>query len=313
MSADTSKRGIVFNIQRYSIHDGPGIRTTVFLKGCPLRCFWCQNPESQKRKPEVFLNKSRCTLCGQCVAVCPTGASTLSEKSSTIDRNVCIGCGKCAEVCRDEARSLVGKYMTVGEVMQEVVKDKKFYENSGGGVTLSGGDPITQPKFACAILQACKGVGLHTALDTCGYVSWVTIEKLLKYTDLVLYDIKCIDSRKHYDATGKPNDAILENAKRIAKYKAMRVRVPVIPGFNDSTDEIRAIAHFTKVELGSVDIDLLPYNKMGEIKYERLDRTGVHLEEKDEGDMEGLKAVVRLEVEQSRKLFDKGGEQMTPG
>ena len=308
MSTDRNTKGIVFNIQRYSIHDGPGIRTTVFLKGCPLQCFWCQNPESQKRKPEVFLNKSKCTLCGECVAVCPTGASALSERSSTIDRDKCTGCGKCVEACPNEARSLVGRDMTIDEVMKEVIRDRRFYENSGGGVTLSGGEPIAQPKFACAILQACKGAGLHTVLDTCGYVSWPTMEKLLKYTDLVLYDIKCMGRKKHYEATGKANEIILENAKRIAKYKAMRVRVPVIPGFNDSADEISAIAHFVKAELNSVDIDLLPYNKMGEIKYERLDRTCVHLEEKDEGDVENLKAIVKLELD--KELSEEPGKEV---
>jgi len=289
---DESTRGVIFNIQRYSIHDGPGIRTTVFLKGCPLECFWCQNPESQRKKPEVFLNKEKCTLCGQCVAICPTGASTLSAESSTIDRSKCIGCGKCVEACPNEARSLVGREATVDEVMQEVVRDRRFYENSGGGVTLGGGEPATQPEFALAILQRCKEEGLHTVLDTCGYAPWPIIEKLLEYTDLVLYDIKCMDAKKHHGATGKPNDIILENAKRIAKYKPMMVRVPMIPGFSDSAEEVRAIANFVKEELGSVDIDLLPYNKWGESKYERLDKTCFRLEEQTEEDIERLRAII---------------------
>jgi len=304
-----STKGIIFNIQRYSIHDGPGIRTTVFFKGCPLHCFWCQNPESQKRKPEIFLYQDRCMLCGQCVVVCPPGASVLSEASSTIDREVCIGCGKCVDVCPNKARSLVGRYMKPDEVMREVLRDRKFYENSGGGITLSGGEPTAQPEFACAILQACKEAGLHTVLDTCGYVSWPIIERLLKYTDLVLYDIKSMDAVKHREATGKDNRIILKNAKKIAKRKAMRVRVPVIPGFNDSAEEIGAIVHFVKTELGSVNIDLLPYNKMGEIKYERLGRTCVRLEEKDEGNMENLKAIVKLELDESKELSEgqRGG------
>ena len=156
MLRDEKVTGIIFNIQRYSTQDGPGIRTTVFLKGCPLECFWCQNPESQKTKPEIFLYKDRCALCGRCVEVCSTGASTLSEESSTIDRNKCIGCGLCVEACPNEARSLAGKQVTVDEVMQEVLRDRKFYENSGGGVTLSGGEPTTQPEFALALLRSCK-------------------------------------------------------------------------------------------------------------------------------------------------------------
>ncbi len=289
---DEDTKGVIFNIQRYSIHDGPGIRTTVFFKGCPLECFWCQNPESQRRKPEIFLNKEKCTLCGQCVAICPTGASTLSAESSTIDRSKCIGCGKCVEVCLNAARSLVGRYVTVDEIMQEVVRDRKFYENSGGGVTLGGGEPAAQPEFALAILQRCKEEGLHTVLDTCGYAPWPIMEKLLEYTDLVFFDIKCMGAKKHYGATGKSNDIILENAKRIAKYKPVSVRVPMIPGFNDSTEEVRAIANFAKTELGVMDIGLLHYNKWGESKYERLDKTCFHLEEQSEEDMERLRAIV---------------------
>ncbi len=152
MSVKHASKGIIFNIQRYSIHDGPGIRTTVFFKGCPLSCFWCQNPESQSNEAEVFLIKSNCRLCGRCVAVCPTGASSLLEDSAAIDRGKCIGCGQCVEVCPGEARKLVGAYVTKDEVMREVMKDVKFYENSGGGVTLSGGDPIAQPEFALSIL-----------------------------------------------------------------------------------------------------------------------------------------------------------------
>lgn len=275
-------KGVVFNIQRYSIHDGPGIRTTVFLKGCPLRCYWCQNPESQRKQPEVFLDKDKCTLCGQCVAVCPSEASSLSATSSIIDRSKCIGCGKCAEVCPNGARKLVGGYMTVDEVMEEVLKDVSFYKNSGGGVTLSGGDPVSQPRFALAILQSCKEAGLHTVLDTCGYARWVTIERLLKYTDLVLYDIKHMDAARHRGGTGRLNSIILENAKRIAKFKPMRVRVPLVPGFNDSAEEVRGIAHFVKKEIGLVDIDLHPYNKLGEAKYERLDKIRPHLETQNE-------------------------------
>jgi pyruvate formate lyase activating enzyme len=282
-------KGVIFNIQRYSIHDGPGIRTTLFLKGCPLKCFWCQNPESQRKKPEVFLYKDRCTGCGQCVAACSTGASRLLEKKSTIDRDKCIGCGECVGVCPNEARKLMGRSMTVDKVMQEVVKDSKFYEDSGGGVTLSGGEPTAQPQFALAVLRNCKKAGLHTTLETCGYVSWQTMDKLLEYTDLVLYDVKCLDAKKHYAATGRPNAIILRNIKMIAGYKPIRVRVPMIPGFNDSSHEVRAIANFVKKELGSIEIELLSYNKLGESKCNLLDRDPVHLEDRGDEHMEKLK------------------------
>lgn len=289
-------KGIIFNIQRYSIHDGPGIRTTVFLKGCPLKCFWCQNPESQRSQPEIFLVRSNCTLCGKCFNVCSNGASSLLENNSTIDRSKCIGCGKCVEVCPSEARKLVGTPMTTDEVMREVLKDVKFYENSGGGVTLSGGEPVAQPGFALSILRSCKEAGLHTVLDTCGYVPWGGMKRLLSYTDLVFFDIKTIDTKKHHQATGKSNRLILENAKRIANYKPMRVRVPLIPNFNDSPEDIRRIALFVKNEMGSIEIDLLSYNKLGEVKYDRLDRTCIPAETQTEEDINHLETIVSLEL-----------------
>ena len=290
---DRGQQGIIYNIQRYSIHDGPGIRTTIFFKGCPLNCFWCQNPESQSLKPEIFLNKDACTLCGSCIDVCPTGASTLSEKSSTIDRSKCIGCGKCAEACPNGARTLVGKSATVDEIIQEVIRDKNFYRNSGGGITLSGGEPLAQPEFALSVLQRSREEGLHTALETCGYAAWPALERLLEYTDFVLYDIKCMAPEKHRAATGQSNELILNNAKKIAQLKPMWVRVPMIPDFNDNIEEVKEIARFVNNELGHIDIHLLPYNKLGEGKYSRLDRPAVNLEAKDEGFIQELQDMVR--------------------
>jgi len=296
MSVEEEPKGVIFNIQRYSIHDGPGIRTTVFLKGCQLKCFWCQNPESQRIQPEIFLTRSNCTLCGKCVTVCQTGANRLLENSSTIDRSKCIGCGKCVEVCLREARKLVGRYMTKDEVIREVLKDVKFYENSGGGVTLSGGEPAAQHEFVLSILRGCKEAGLHTVLDTCGDVPWSTMKRLLRPTDLVFFDIKTIEPKKHRGATGRPNRLILENAKRIARTKPMRVRVPLIPNFNDSPEDIRAIARFVKEEMGSIEIDLLPYNKLGEVKYERLDRQCIPTETQTEEYIKHLDTLVNLEL-----------------
>jgi pyruvate formate lyase activating enzyme len=290
------EKGLVFNIQRYSIHDGPGIRTTVFLKSCPLSCFWCQNPESQAGKPEILLDKRKCTLCGACVAACGSKASWLLAESSTIDRRICVGCGECVTVCLNEARRLVGKTMTVEEVMHQVLRDVKFYENSGGGVTLSGGEAAAQPEFALSILKNCKAAGLHTVLDTCGAVSWSILQKLLDYTDLVLYDIKHMDEKKHREATGMDNRLILKNATRIFHHRPMRVRVPMIPGFNDSADEVRAIARFVKNELNGVPIDLLSYNRMGENKFEFLERECCPLLSQDENTIQALEAIVMAET-----------------
>lgn len=291
ISTGKGLKGIIFDIQRYSIHDGPGIRTTVFLKGCPLSCFWCQNPESQALEPVILFDRSRCTSCGQCITACPSGANSLTDEGIKIARGKCTGCGKCLEVCPNEARKLAGRYVTVAEVMEEVLRDRKFYERSGGGVTLSGGEPTLQSEFALHILKKCQEAGLHTAMETCGYVPWQTLEKLLEFTDLVLYDIKCLDTKKHNKATGKPNDLIIANAKKIARSKEMRVRVPLIPGFNDSEEEVSELVRFVKKELGPLKIDLLSYNKLGQDKYGRLERVGVRLEPQSEDYIKKLEAL----------------------
>ncbi len=288
--------GIVFNIQRYSIHDGPGIRTTVFLKGCPLRCFWCQNPESQKMEPQILFDEKKCTSCGECLKVCPSGATSRSDGRIRVDRGRCKASGKCAEVCPNEARKVAGRSMTVDEVMREVMRDVKFYENSGGGVTLSGGDPLAQPDFALSILQRCKRAGLHTALDTCGYAPWTTLEKVLPYVDLFLFDIKHPDPAAHRQGTGRDLDLILQNAKEISKRGKMRVRVPLIPGFNDSPEVVRQIARFVREELHIADVDLLTYNPLGEGKYELLGMLCSPRPYIEEARFEELKAAVRSEL-----------------
>jgi len=296
MAEDNKPQGIIFNIQRYSIHDGPGIRTTVFFKGCPLRCFWCQNPESQVLVPQTFFYRERCTRCGECVKVCPTGASHLLDTSSEIDRDKCITCGKCAEVCPNEARKPVGTYMTVDEVIREVLKDARFYANSGGGVTLSGGEPLLQPEFASALLEKCKFHGLHTALETCGYAPWSAVEQVLRNIDFVLHDIKHVDEKKHITGTGVSNRLIIENARKIARLKPMRVRVPLIPGFNDSEQDILEIARFVRSELGAIPVDLLPYNKMGESKYKLLDRAATPKELQEEVHLQSLRDIISREI-----------------
>ena len=271
-SVSANQKGFIFNIQRYCIHDGPGIRTTVFLKGCPLTCFWCQNPESQKPHPEILLKKDICTTCGRCVEVCPAQANVLTKTSSTIDRDKCIGCGTCVSVCPTQARSISGEKTSVGDIMEEVLRDRSFYKNSGGGITLSGGEPTAQPDFTLQILKASKEHNLHTAVETCGYAPWRIIERILDYTDLVLYDLKCLDLKKHQMATGKSNALILENARKIFKLKHIIFRTPLIPGFNDTSAHIRDIAKFIRYYIGGSQLELLPYNKLGHGKYDLLDR-----------------------------------------
>jgi pyruvate formate lyase activating enzyme len=270
-----ANKGIIFNIQHYSIHDGPGIRTTVFIKGCPLRCFWCQNPESQTLKPQVFFNSEKCAGCGKCVEACPEGAIEIIDGHSRTNRKLCKVCGNCAEVCPNEARNLMGRYVTAGEVFKEVYEDTIFYQRSGGGVTLSGGEPLAQPEFALSVLKLCKYASLHTAIDTCGYAKWSILSRVLDYVDLVLYDFKHMNPIRHKKHTGVSNKLILENARRIYHERSipMLARVPIIPGYNDSVKNIEATAKFIANELGtSVKLHLLPYHRLGETKYERLEQ-----------------------------------------
>lgn len=268
-------RGLIFNIQRYSIHDGPGIRTTVFMKGCPLRCIWCANPEGQALKPEIFLNLEKCTGCGSCVQECPQEAIEIRREKSRTNRQVCIGCGKCAEVCPNEARSLMGKWISAKEVFEEIKRDGIFYERSGGGVTLSGGEPLAQPEFATSILGLCKGAYIHTALETCGHVKWGIFEEVLKFVDILLYDFKHMNPVKHKRYTGVSNRLILDNARRVSRKLSipMWARIPVIPGYNDSVENIEATAKFIAEELGNCvkRVSLLPYHRLGETKFERLE------------------------------------------
>lgn len=268
-------KGVIFNVQHYSIHDGPGIRTTVFLKGCPLRCCWCQNPESQFHLPVIFLNPEKCTGCGNCLEACPSGAIQLIEDKSKTDRTRCEGSGRCAEICPGEARILMGKHVTAGDVFEKVNADTVFYETSGGGVTLSGGDPVGQPDFSAGILKLCRQAGIHTAIDTCGFAGWKIFERILTYVDLVLYDFKHFDDTKHKEYTGVSNKLILENAKRIHHdlHIPLRARIPVIPGYNDSPENIEAAAKFIAEQLDTtITVHLVPYHRMGEGKYENLEQ-----------------------------------------
>ena len=268
------REGIVFNIQGYSIHDGPGVRTTVFLSGCPLRCRWCQNPESNTVAPKLFFIAEKCTGCGRCVPHCPSGAISVAGGHAHTDRTRCTACGACIKACVTDAREISGERMNADAVLARVMKDKIFYDASGGGVTLSGGEVLAQPEFAAELLRRCGEEGLHTAVETCGFAPWERARAVLERADLVLYDLKHMDPDRHRWGTGVDNELILENARRIYHElkKPMAARVPTIPGYNDSEENIAATARFVARELGTdVKFHLLPYHRLGGSKHERME------------------------------------------
>lgn len=252
-------KAMIFDIQRNSFVDGPGIRTTVFFKGCNLRCKWCHNPESQSFEKQMMFYKDKCTGCGKCREVCPNHLKK------------CDFCGKCELYCPAEARKICGREYTSDEVFAEVIKDKAFYDNSGGGVTFSGGECMLQLDFLCEILEKCKSAGIHTAVDTAGNVPWKSFEKILPFTDLFLYDIKAFGAELHRKGTGVSNELILENLKNLSGRADIIVRIPVIGGYNDNDEEIRRIADFLK-QIKIIKAELLPYHAMGEHKYTALGR-----------------------------------------
>lgn len=271
--------GQVFNIQRYSTHDGPGVRTTVFLKGCPLRCYWCQNPESQSLKPVLMIKKDRCTGCGRCIKVCPQNANRLENGIVITDRSLCTVCGCCVTACLNKVRTVEGKPMTVKQVIDVVKRDYNLYVNSGGGLTISGGACEMQSEFTINLLKAAHDEGIRTAVEMEGAFPWETIKAIAEHCDYILYDLKHMDDEKHKQGTKVSNVKILDNAKRLVQMgKEIKFRTPLIPGYNDSKESIAAISGFIRNELGlspSECHELLGYNNLGEDKYERLDMQGI--------------------------------------
>jgi pyruvate formate lyase activating enzyme len=258
--------GRVFNVQRYSLHDGPGIRTTVFLKGCPARCLWCHNPESQSFAPEVLVVETRCVSCGICATVCARGAPPPGSPLCTV-------CGDCVEACPAGARQLAGRDTTVEAVLEEVLRDRVFYEESGGGVTFSGGEPLAQPAFLEALLQACRAAGLHTAVDTCGFASRERLLGLAPLVDLFLFDVKLLDDARHLSLTGLPAAPILENLRALAAvHTHVWIRVPIVPGHTDGEADLAAMAALVSGLPGVRRVSLLPYHRTGAPKARRLGR-----------------------------------------
>ncbi len=268
--ADT---GLIFDIKKFAIHDGPGIRTTVFFKGCPLGCLLCHNPESQSFRPEIWLREERCTKCLECLDVCEQDAITLRDEGAHIDRSKCDLGGACVQICPVNALEIVGREMSVTEVMTEVEKDAIFYDQSGGGLTCSGGEPLAQPGFLSALLTACRDRGFHTTLDTSGYAPVEVFRDLAPLVDLFLFDLKLMDRERHLAFTGVTNDLIIENLAWLTRsgYRVI-LRYPPVPGVNDDEENLRAMGAFLKKIGGIERVDVLPYHVIGVGKYARLER-----------------------------------------
>ncbi|WPC41584.1 choline TMA-lyase-activating enzyme [Clostridium sp. JS66] len=271
------RKATIFNIQKYNMYDGDGVRTLIFFQGCPLRCKWCANPEGLIRKNKVMFKSDLCVDCGACVSVCPVGIHTINSKTlkHEVNRDIdCIGCGKCKDACLKSAISIVGEVKTISELLEIVEEDRTFYEVSGGGVTLGGGEVLMQPEAASSLLMACKHTGINTAIETCGYAKLESVLKVAEFTDLFLFDIKHIDSDKHFQWTGVRNEQILENLQELLRRKYnVKIRMPLLKGVNDQKEDIEKTMELLKPYKDYRNfkgIDLLPYHKMGVNKYKQL-------------------------------------------
>lgn len=271
------QKGLIFNIQKFSIQDGPGIRTTLFMKGCPLCCPWCSNPEGIGSEPEIMVGERKCIGCKRCSEACSTGAISFDNDIRTIDWKLCTNCLECGKVCPSHAIQVMGDYKTVNEVFKIAAQDRDFYETSGGGVTVSGGEPVLQWEFVRDFFKRCKEAGFHTALDTTAYCAWGRLEQVLRYTDLILFDVKHMDPAKHEEETGVSNELILENLHKASSATTTRIwlRIPLIPGFNDSESNMQQTAELA-CRTGAEKISLLPYHDWGKGKYSSLGKQYGH-------------------------------------
>lgn len=263
----------IINIMRFCTDDGPGIRTTVFLKGCPLRCAWCHNPESQNPDPEILWDSEKCCLCGLCAEICEAKAHRIIDGHHFFDASLCNHCGRCAENCPAEALELSGKRVSTHEMLEEIKKDAVFYTTSGGGVTISGGEPLMHPEFCAELLRLCKETGIHTVIETSGFASRKTLDNLLPYCDLILFDIKESSEEKHSEYTGVPQEPILDNLRYIdGKGIPTLLRAPIIPGMNDREEHLSALRELKASLKNCQGVEIMPYHSMGAYKYKKLGR-----------------------------------------
>ena len=260
--------GLIFDIDTFAVHDGPGIRMAVYLKGCPLKCKWCHSPESQRISPELIFIRDRCRICETCVTICLREVHQVSDSKHTIIHDKCITCGNCVEHCPHNALAIKGYRINSGVIIEKALRMKPFFDHSGGGITLTGGEVTVQADFAEAVLVGCRAYDIHTAIETSGACNWSKLEQLLKYSNLVLYDLKLIDEEEHIKWTGISNKQILDNASRLAGYN-VQIRVPLIPNITDTGDNLRGIFAFMQ-KVGLHNVALLPYNTSANAKYEWL-------------------------------------------
>lgn len=294
----SSNYGVIFNIQKFSLHDGPGIRTVVFFKGCPLKCKWCANPESHSAKIQILWEKEKCINCKTCIVNCPEKAISNKKSDIYIDSDLCTGCHTCVNECPGHALKMEGEYKTVKQIMDICLQDKDFYEESGGGVTLSGGEALMHPEFALSVLKALKEQQIHTAIETTGFATPAIFNQVTDYADLLLFDIKHWDEKKHKEGTGVSNRLILENMQRaIADKKDVLPRLPVIPGYNNTLEDAAGFVRCLN-EIGAKKVQLLPFHQFGEKKYDMLGKEYAYTD---------VSALHEDELEEFRQIFIENG------